>query len=553
MKRSNKARVILLLMFTFLGGSLFCQEMQFEWNKVLGTSGNNTGKCILRDDEGSIYVAGEFKEDFSFGDDTISGYGANNAFILKMSEFGELIWAETFGGDGTVNLRGMSFDREMDLVCTGSFLGVLTVNDTSITSHGGSDIYIFKMSPSGDWIKILTDGGTGGEFAFSLDFDQNNNLYICGSFLGESAFGNLSLVSSGEWIWTPWGSEYVYIENAFYARYNPDLNCDLAKQICGNESQLYSIVLDSQDNIYTTGYFSATDELNDTIAGTTGKFLIFKYNPAGQLIGFIQEGSWNAYIKGNAMATDSEDNLYVAGYIGCPDCIFGDSLLPDAYNDAFLVKYNADGAMQWINLIGQYHGDYDGNENSAKSIFIDEEDRVYLAGYFDGIVWNGIEITSMNDMLDFMVVKTLPDGLIESIGTYGYPSWDSGEGITLDSSGHIYLTGYTYLDHFFSNEPSYIFIGKVDSILSVAIPELKSADQVSIYPNPSNGLFNLDLPSGFDHDKTLIISNLEGKYIYEAGISDNHLEIDLSMHKPGLYYLMIKTGERLYCKKLVKL
>lgn len=545
--------LLAFLSMTFLPITSYTQNMQFGWSHVLGTAGNNMGKSILADDEGYLYVAGEFFDDFSFGDSILYGPGLSNVFLVKLNSMGELIWVRSFGGTGQVKLRGMAFDQEMNLVCTGSYSLILSVNDTAIESNGGSDIFILRLDTSGDWIGIHSDGGTGDEYAIALDIDQTGNILVAGSFRGESAFGNVSLTSSGEWIWTPWGNQFVFIENPLLLKYGPGFECAYAKKISRKYGQLCAIASDSQENIYVSGYFSSADSLVDTTASEIGKFMVFKYNASGQLTGFIQEGSGNNYIKGNALAVDSQDNLYAAGYIGCTGCVFGDSLLPESYNDAFLVKYDPQGGMQWINLIGQYNGDYDGNENSAKALAIDEEDNVYLAGYYDGIVWNGIEIIGTNSGLDFLVVKTHPDGMIANIGAYGYPSWDSGEGICLDHEGKICITGYTYLDGMSTEYPSYIFITKVDSLLPVAVPEAQMAGQVKAYPNPTKGNVTIDLPEGMNYPATFSVISLDGKTIYESRINCSHVEIDLSGQEPGLYCLKVKSAGGIYCRNLIKL
>jgi hypothetical protein len=547
-----KSIILTLITLAFTSSQILGQNIQFDWNNIIGSSGNNIAKSIISDENGYLYVAGEFYGDLILGDSVVTGLADRNIFIFKLDLDGNLIWSRSLGSNTPISLGQICFDTSMNIVCTGTFSNTLLLNDTTITSNGGTDIFLLKVKNTGETISINSDGGIGDENSNSLCVNKNNDLYICGGFSGTSSFGDITMTSYGYWQYTPWG-DYVYIDvqNAFFAKYDSQNNCIFAKQVTENRSDLYSILTDSDNNIYTTGYFSGYDAITDTVAQEVGEFLVFKYNQNGEFVNLIQEGSDNNYIKGKSLAIDNEDNLYISGYIGCHNCMFGDSLIPDSHNDAFLVKYNSQGDMDWINLIGQYHGDYDGNENSGNSIVIDKNNDVILTGYFDGIELNGEIILGNGIRLDILLMKFNQNGEIITIGKYGYPSWDKGESITIDSSNNIYIVGITYLNNMSSDLPSYIFIAKVDTVYPLLNIDINTLDQVNIYPNPSSGLFNIDLPSNFNQKATIIVCNVEGKILFTSNVTQKHNEILLQGIKPGLYLVKILIKDKIYFKKLL--
>src|SRR5207249_3246525 len=76
--------------------------------------------------------------------------------------------------------------------------------------------------------------------------DVSGNVYVTGSFRGTGTFGGTNLVSNGGL-------------DAYLAKYDVDGNLVWVRQIGGSgDDQGYAVALDSEGNIYVTGYFSGT-------------------------------------------------------------------------------------------------------------------------------------------------------------------------------------------------------------------------------------------------------------------------------------------------------
>ena len=79
---------------------------------------------------------------------------------------------------------------------------------------------------------------------------------------------------------------------------------------------------------------------------------------------------------------------------------------------------------------------------------------------------------------------------------------------------------------------------------------------VNIYPNPSKGLFNLNIETYLGSELNLEIFDAQGKLVHSfempAGPDNlNHL-IDLSGHQDGIYFLKLMVDQRQIIKKLIK-
>jgi len=109
--------------------------------------------------------------------------------------------------------------------------------------------------------------------------------------------------------------------------------------------------------------------------------------------------------------------------------------------------------------------------------------------------------------------------------------------VTLTKGIHtmnFYPMGNVYFDKFsFRN---YASIKKVN------------AEGIEVYPNPSDGLFQVSAPTM----GTISVNDSSGKCILKEKMKDNKSTIDLSGYASGVYILTIKSGDHISQRKLIK-
>jgi len=79
-------------------------------------------------------------------------------------------------------------------------------------------------------------------------------------------------------------------------------------------------------------------------------------------------------------------------------------------------------------------------------------------------------------------------------------------------------------------------------------------DALSIYPNPTEGLFNVAVKLNLTEQVQLTVTDILGQKIYEASPIVNSkqlLKIDLSQQAKGIYFIQLKTNEGSAVKKLI--
>ena len=90
------------------------------------------------------------------------------------------------------------------------------------------------------------------------------------------------------------------------------------------------------------------------------------------------------------------------------------------------------------------------------------------------------------------------------------------------------------------------------AITTVSLDQLSVADLITVYPNPSKGIFTLyDTQSGLSN-QLIIVSNVLGETVYSTRITGNKTNIDLSAAKNGIYFITIDSQLGKSVTKIIK-
>ena len=267
---------------------------------------------------------------------------------------------------------------------------------------------IERGDPAEKWVNLL--GTSSTDRGHSITADLNNNVYVTGYTKGDLD-GN---TNAGD-------------TDIFIAKYNTHGTKQWTKLLGTSvDEKGYGIAVDSSGNVYVTGYTEG-DLVGNTNAGDWDIF-IAKYDTNGtkqwaKLLG--TSGGDGGY----GIVVDSSGNVYVTGHTkgdldGNPNA--GD-------RDIFIAKYDTNGTKQWTKLLGT-----SGNEKGY-GIVVDSSGNVYITGYTTGDLHGNTNA----GLYDIFVTKYDPSGTKQWTKLLGTSGNEKGEGIVVDSSGNVYVTGYT--------------------------------------------------------------------------------------------------------------
>ncbi len=165
-------------------------EGDFLWIKQMGGEDLDEGQAIEVDNEGNVYTTGYFQElidlDPGVGVSPLISNGGRDAFIQKLDSLGNFVWANQLGGDSDDYGRGVHVDSLMNVFLSGEFQETVDFDPgprrRELSSNGGWDVFIQKLSSDGDLIWAETQGGTGWDSGKAIINDSQGNIYLSGWF-----------------------------------------------------------------------------------------------------------------------------------------------------------------------------------------------------------------------------------------------------------------------------------------------------------------------------------------------------------------------------------
>jgi hypothetical protein len=169
---------------------------------AVGTLDDPAGYGVTTDSTGNVYVAGYFVGSYPIAPGvTLTSAGGEDMFVAKYSPAGSLMWARRAGGSGNDRGKGIALDNNGSVYATGSFQGTADFGIATLTGAGGSDIYVTKLDASGNFVWTESAGSAGSDGANAIVLDSTGNAYIAGNFSNTVDFDTntttYSLTSAG--------------------------------------------------------------------------------------------------------------------------------------------------------------------------------------------------------------------------------------------------------------------------------------------------------------------------------------------------------------------
>ncbi|QQS59825.1 LamG domain-containing protein [Candidatus Peregrinibacteria bacterium] len=352
-----------------------------------GGAGQDIAYAIAVDDSGDSYVGGVFQGTVDFdsteGIDDHTSSGPYDYFVLKQSMVtGRDEWIITGGGNGADRVLAITTDGTSKVYVAGVFEETSDFDPTggteNHTSNGSADVFVSSYDFDGTYNWTKTFGGIGYDAPTSLAINGDGNLLVSGRFYetvdfdpssgvdektsaGESDFFLLALdASTGAYEWNIAGG--------------------------GTEADaINSVVTDSANNIYVTGYFMETVDFDPSVGNTADSSqngwdaFFASYDALGNY-------RWSKTIGGTGTQTsvsagvDSSDNIYFTGdfwnTVDFDPTGTTENHTSNGRGDLFLTSYQDDGTYRWTKTAG---GLWDEN---ISSVSIDGDDTIFVAGHY---------------------------------------------------------------------------------------------------------------------------------------------------------------------------
>ena len=228
---------------------------------------------------------------------------------------------------------------------------------------GSDDILIAKYDTDGNIQLEFSLGDSSPNYVEAIAVDGSGNIYVTGS--------------------TSYGGYYMYT-----TKLNSSGAHQWTRRIGSGNEGGKGISIDSSGNVYVTGKTRRSGATDDEL-------WLVKYDSSGNLLSQVTLGGTTNDEKGNGIAIDSSDNVYVVGTTR--------STGSGGY-DYLIVKYNSSDQIEWQRTLGGSSSD------QGQDIVVDNSGHIYVIGYSDSF-----NLGTSNQ--DFLIAKLPDDGTMT--GTYG--------------------------------------------------------------------------------------------------------------------------------------
>ncbi len=468
----------------------------------LGDCTNDYAQSVALQSDGKIVVAGKSSSN------ACCPYNYDFA-LARYNSDGTLDNTFCFGGIDTSDFGGISED---------GYSSVAIQNDGKIVVAGysknftGYDFTLVRYDSNGTLDnsfgsggKVLTDFGSLADIGHSVIIQSDNKIVVA----GVCSYPNRDFA---------------------IVRYNSDGSLDntfgtggKVTTDFGTNDSGYSLALQSDGKIVMAG---------ESNVGTAKDFAIVRYNGNGTLdstfgsSGKVTTAIGTSNDSGYSLALQSDGKIVVAG----------SSFNSSSYYDFAIVRYNSNGSLDTtFDYDGKITMDLGNAGDGFSSVVIQTDNKIVAAGGSNN-GGNG----------DFALIRFNNDGSLDS--TFGFSgiiltdfgsSYDYGASVAMQSDNKIVVAGYTRISN-------YDFaIARYNVDVSVGMEEKKEISDERIFPNPSSGIFTINLKNKTAETKICVYDVLGNCVLENISVKNSNQEIDLSSQAKGTYFMkIISEGER---------
>lgn len=565
-------KIILSLTLICAGGSLFAQMPNHHWTRTSDGGSSAIGRCIAVDANGNVYTAGEFGSTSDFDNSpavsNLTSNGANDIFLVKTSPQGDFLWAKNFGGSGDDVPSEIVLDQAGNCYITGTFAGTADFNPdagvTNLTSAGMQDVFIIKVSSTGqlDWAKSI--GGTGNDEGNAIDIDDfNGAVFVFGSFIATidldpgSGAQNATSNGSSDIFMLKLSANGDYMASRTIGSISADRGRDL-------------VVDDATGDQFMTGIFGGVTDFDPgaPVVELTGSNDIFvlKLNDSNNFV-FAKKMGGIAVDEGRSIDIDANGFIYVHGSF-ISTCNFDPNggtmnVTSNGSDDVFVVQLTPTGALNWVKTFGSV-----GTEDFMDMDVTDSGD-VYIVGEMADNMDANPDVAMSNLLTklgaeDTYIIALYSDGTFNWATSYGsttVSAYTRGYGICIDDLNNVYTTGSFYNTVDFNPSVSSNNLTAISGSdiwyqkLGLGTNSLNDHSlpfQLFVSPNPSAGIFNLSSLIQLEHAQ-ITITNLRGEVIQKiTGFDGQAFKIDLENAANGVYLIAIVADKFNATVKVVK-
>ncbi len=464
--------------------------------------------------QGEIFFTCDIKDTLFYGDTLYippEPFASHNNLLVKMDKHGQTEWVRYLDGMGHNHLpvRVNKITNETIVLQTDE------EGDVSITAINESGIPAWQES-------IV---GLNASFIHTNDLyvHENGEIFFAGMFLGIISYQEEEIQSQ------------TY--SLFILRIRPDGTL-IALQPVAECKMLPRLTVDQDLNVYVSSDILGPLVVNgDTlITGPTKKGNLIKFDSS-----LVFQWNYNMELAGTKttfleLETGPGNDLYAIG------------TLWDENYSGLVTRFSAEGEPVFTEILGPYA--------EASSLDINSAGHLLLTGNFWATLKVGNDSILSYGNIDQFVLEMDEDGnQVDLFQTWNVDWYDRGLVSTYGSGfliGGLYEEVIQFMNQSATGDyPWNIFFASSGELPS-GLDRLPEPSTFRVFPNPSQGFFQISLKEKQSHPSRITVHSMQGVEVLSFSQSEENILIDLSGEPPGVYLVTLDTnGRQESCKVVI--
>jgi Beta-propeller repeat len=225
----------------------------FKWVHQLGGNSEDSAWAVAAETAGNVFVTGTFMSTAQIGTSFLSSAGGIDAYVAKVSGAGAFSWVTHIAGMGTDQAYGAAVGPKGPVI-SGFMKNSTKFGTLTVTPKGTCDAYVALMDTSGKFTGVSTgkSSSTSSCAAMAVSVDGAGKIYAGGFFNKTLTLGTHTVTISG-------GSP-----NPWVARLDASTAWDWATAAGGAQSYAYAVANSPSGHVYLAGYFKNTVSFGKT-------------------------------------------------------------------------------------------------------------------------------------------------------------------------------------------------------------------------------------------------------------------------------------------------
>ncbi|MFO0591112.1 MAG: hypothetical protein U0441_26440 [Polyangiaceae bacterium] len=370
--------------------------------------------------DGGAILAGEFGGAATIGPQTLTSAGGQDAFVVRLSAGGGVAWAKRFGANYDDRVKAVAPLADGGAVIVGTFDGVVDFGGKTLTSIGGPDAFIVRLDASGALVLALQIENAD---ARGVAIAEGGDLLVAGDFSAATKIVGVPVTPDGA-------------DDLFVVRLSEQGTFVALRHVAFATKPGVIAIAASAGRTYVAGSFQGTTDFGTgalVSAGAKDAFLV-RIDDALATV-FARRYGDDSSQEARAVAVLSDGSAALVGSFKSVLDFDGTVLTADTLDDAFVARVDDAGAVVFAKRFG------DAQAQIARGVAVTDADEILVAGGFQGTIDPGDGAITAADGEDVFLTRLDASGAAVKTLGWGATLDQRARSVAVDPCGAVVLGG----------------------------------------------------------------------------------------------------------------